>query len=374
MLHTRDPKIVDAGKIALVRDTTIPTVNPIWRTDMAHTLRTPYRSAFIATVTLTLFVFASGVSAATGKRIIHEFAGGTDGANPQIEPLKKGNDYYGVTAGGGGSTGCENGCGTVYRLSGTEVSILHVFRGGEDGYRPSGPLIVYNQEFYGTTYYGGVNDLGTIYKLSRDGTYTVLYSFAGGTQGLNQYGKLVADTEGNIYGLAGGGVGNCFGGPCGTIYKLTPAGEYSVLHAFDPLTSEGTSASYGLVKDSEGNLYGTTVFGGTGMGDQCPPDGCGTIYKITPEGVITFIRNFVGGIVDGSKPYGGLTIDANDNLYGTTFEGGGVEDNTGLGTVYKLTPTGQFTILHSFHGTGMDAVLPYTGVSLDAQGNVYGTT
>jgi len=341
---------------------------------MVQTLRITRRGTFIAPFTLALFVFASGASAATGERIIHDFTGGTGGAHPQIEPLKKGNDYYGVTVSGGGSTNCEGGCGTVYRLSGREVSILHAFKGGDNGYAPVGPLIVYNQEFYGTTYYGGANDLGTIYKLSGDGTYTVLYSFVGGTQGLNPYGKLVADAEGSIYGLASGGVGNCFGGPCGTVYKLTAAGEYSVLHAFDPLKGEGTSASYGLVKDSEGNFYGTTTFGGTGSGDQCSLYGCGTIYKITPEGVITFIRNFEGGVVDGSKPYGGLTIDANDNLYGTTYEGGGFEDNTGLGTVYKLTPTGQFTILHSFHRNGADAVLPYIGVSLDAQGNLYGAS
>jgi uncharacterized repeat protein (TIGR03803 family) len=327
----------------------------------------------IATCTLALFAI-SGVAAAAGKRIVHEFTGGTDGNSPTLAGLITDgkNNYYGVTA-GGGNTNCELGCGTVYRLSKNEVRTLYAFTGGNDGYRPGGRLLRYNREFYGVTAAGGENDLGTIYKLSHDGTHTVLYSFVGGTEGANPGGTLVADGDGNLYGVAGGGIGNCIGGPCGTVYKLAPDGVYTLLHAFDPLKGEGTLPS-GLVADTEGNFYGTTTYGGTGSGDQCAPYGCGTVYKITPQGVITFIRNFVGLTNDGSTPQGGLTIDANNNLYGTTYEGGGFEDGTGLGTVYKLTTSGEFTILHSFNCEGGDGCLPYTGVSVDAQGNLYGTT
>jgi uncharacterized repeat protein (TIGR03803 family) len=217
-------------------------------------------------------------TAATGKRILHEFTGGTDGAFPQVEPITDGrNNYYGVTA-GGGSSNCEDGCGTVYRLYRREVTILYAFTGGEDGYLPYGPLLLYNREFYGVTAGGGANDKGTVYKISRDGIHTVLYSFVGGAEGGGPSGALVADGDGNLYGIAGGGIGDG-----GTIYKLTPNGDYSVLHAFDPLQGEGTLPSYGLVAASDGNFYGTTIFGGTGG-----------VTNARRTGVVLFTRSHPG--------------------------------------------------------------------------------
>ena len=182
-----------------------------------------------------------------------------------------------------------------------------------------------------------------------------MYSFAGGIDGVWPQAGLVLDATGNLYGTTvnGGASGS------GTVFKITPAGVESVVYSFAGGT-DGAAPLAGLVLDASGNLYGTTSVGGA----SC----LGTEFKITPAGVESVVHSFAGG-TDGAAPQAGLVLDATGNLYGTTANGGA----SGNGTVFKITPAGGESVVHSFAG-GTDGVWPQAGLVLDATGNLYGTT
>jgi uncharacterized repeat protein (TIGR03803 family) len=177
----------------------------------------------------------------------------------------------------------------------------------------------------------------------------VLHSFGGRGDFGGPYGRLVIDAAGTIYGATGG-----------SVYKLTSAGVYTTLHAFAG-GSDGTGLIHGLAADAAGNVYGTTEQGGSSRCDG----GCGILFKITPDGQETVFHSF-GGPGDGWNPKARVTLDAAGNVYGTTFQGG----TFNRGTVFKLTPAGQLSVLYDFAGDGH----PYAGVVLDQAGNIYGTT
>jgi uncharacterized repeat protein (TIGR03803 family) len=280
-------------------------------------------------------------------------------------------NVYGTTLEGGGSTACAGGCGIVFRVNewGSET-VLHEFAGGSsDGANPRGVLVIDEADnLYGTTLNGGAFGKGTVFMVDKAGAETVLYSFTGKEDGGNPWAGLVRDADGNLYGTAvnGGLPGSTcdFRGipGCGTVFMLNKAGKETVLYSFAG-GSDGANPQCTLVRDSEGKLYGTTTFGGAG--------GSGTVFMVEGEGRKTVLYSFSGG-TDGGLPFAGVVRDSAGNLYGTTLQGGSAPNPSG--TVFEVTPSGQETVLHSFT-EGEDGGFPlFGGLSQDAAGNLYGTT
>ena len=244
----------------------------------------------------------------------------------------------------------------LYKLdtAGRET-VLYSFGGGADGWDPYAGVIRDSAgNLYGTTFAGGTAGKGVVYKLDTPGHETVLYSFTGGSDGGNPYAGVIRDSAGNLYGTTG------FGGTAGSgvVYEVDAAGHYTMLYAFTGGADGNIPA--GVVRDSAGNLYGTTYEGGTA--NQ------GVVYKLDTSGHQTVLYNFTG-VADGSLPQSGVIADAAGNLYGTTAQGG----TTNAGVVYKLDAAGHYTVLYAFTG-GADGGSPYAGVIGDPAGNLYGTT
>ena len=303
------------------------------------------------------------------ETVLYSFTGSpSDGAIPTAGLIADpAGNLFSTTHVGGAS-----GDGTVFKLtrSGTET-VLHSFTGGGDGAISTAGLIPDPAgKLFSTTHVGGASGNGTVFKLTRSGTETVLHSFTGGGDGAVPIAGLIADAAGNLYGttFTGGGSG-CGGSGCGTVFKLTRSGTESVLHSFTGSFGDGAGPDAGLIADAAGNLYGTTEFGGGSIGCRSTiGNGCGTVFKLTPSGTETVLYSFTGG-GDGAEPFAGLIADAAGNFYGTTSQGGASND----GTVFKLTPSGTETVLHSFTD-GSDGGFPLAGLITDAAGNLYGTT
>jgi uncharacterized repeat protein (TIGR03803 family) len=188
-------------------------------------------------------------------------------------------------------------------------------------------------------------------------TFTLLHSFQGGTDGAQPQADLIRDADGNFYGTTEGG------GPlkCGTVFKLDTTGAETLLYTFTGKPTDGSLPMASLLRDPAGNLYGTTFYGGA--------SDFGTAFKLDANGVETILHTFSGG-TDGANPGAGLVRDGGGNLYGTTFYGG----EFGFGTVYKLDRNGVETVLHSFTGSPTDGQEPTAGLIGDGAGNFYGTT
>jgi uncharacterized repeat protein (TIGR03803 family) len=294
------------------------------------------------------------------ETVLHSFAGGSsDGSNPYADliELRDGN-FYGTTVGGGA-----NGIGTVFRITAAGVeTVLYSFAGGSDGSSPQAGLIDGSDgNFYGTTELGGLHNLGTgqnrgtVFRITPAGMETVLYSFAG-SDGSHPYAGLMQGSDGNLYGTTSIGGANGLG----TVFQITrpPASVETVLHSFAG-GSDGSSPQAGLIQGDDGIFYGTTFAGGA--------HNLGTVFRITPAGRETVLHSFTGS--DGAHPYAGLIQGSDGNLYGTTSIGGA----NGLGTVFQITPAGVETVLHSFAG-GSDGSEPYAGLIEGSDGNFYGTT
>jgi uncharacterized repeat protein (TIGR03803 family) len=276
-------------------------------------------------------------------------------------------NLYGTTHFGGATSTCNppDGCGVVFRLSpaGTET-ILHSFTGGADGAAPVAGLIRDAAgNLYGTTALGGASGEGVVFKLSPSGTETVLHSFTG-PDGAHPGASLLRDAAGNLYGTTsvGGAHGN------GVVFKLSPSGTETVLYSFTG-GANGAFPEAALVRDAAGNLYGTTLNGG-GRSFVCDHDSCGVVFKVSPTGTETVLHSFTGSS-DGGNPYAGLVQDAAGNLYGTAVVGG----DHGYGVVFELIRSDsgyEFKVLHSFDGV-LDGANPYAGLVRDAEGNLYGT-
>jgi uncharacterized repeat protein (TIGR03803 family) len=297
---------------------------------------------------------------ATGhETVLHSFTGAGDGGHPNAGLIldAKGN-LYGTTVNSGTGFG-----GVVFRMDpvGNET-VLHSFS-GEDGVEPYGGVIGDGAgNLYGTTFYGGTSDNGVVYKLDAKGNETVLYNFTAGADGGEPQAGLIRDAEGNLYGTTlFGGTGDCPSG-CGVVFKLDAAGQQSVLHSFTG-GADGANgyADPGLILDAEGNLYGTTSNGGG-------PASAGVVFELDPGGQETVLYTFTGGS-DGANPYAGVISDGQGNLYGTTYSGGPAN----AGVVYQLDATGHETVLYRFTG-GADGKNPNAGVIRDAEGNLYGTS
>ncbi len=271
-------------------------------------------------------------------------------------------------------------------------TVLYNLNGTTDGKYPFGTITFDAAgNIYGTSLYGGdftncpSTGCGAVWEISpgSGGTWTetVLHTFAGGTDGATPYAGLVSDGAGNLYGAtANGGKSHalqCSAG-CGTIFELSPANgggwTETILHAFSG-GRDGAGAWSGLIRDTAGNLYGSTFGGGDLTGVNCAPYGCGVIFELSPTSTgwkETVLHAFTGGSA-GAGPFGALVFDTVGNLYGTTTEGGFVDCSCGV--VFKLTPvTGGWkeTVLHTF--TGPNGNDPQTSLIFDPAGNLYGTT
>ncbi len=267
-------------------------------------------------------------------------------------------NFYGTTTEG-------NSWGTVFRITKRgKLTTLHTFD-GTDGTTPYAGLIqAADGKLYGTTYNGGTSDTciydygcGTVFKITRKGQLTSLYSF-GGPDGERPFAGLLQATDGNFYGTTSEGGTNGYG----TVFKITSKGALTNLYSFDGTDGEFPSA--GLIQATDGNFYGTTATGGSGNG---------TVFKITAKGKLTTLYTFEG--TNGIGPYGGLIQATDGNFYLTTEFGGIAETSCSFdscGMVFELTPDGTLTALYSFDGT--DGGNPYAGLLQSTNGNFYGTT
>jgi uncharacterized repeat protein (TIGR03803 family) len=275
-------------------------------------------------------------------------------------------NFYGVIE-DGGSAGGASGHGAVFQITPAGVlNRIYDFTGGADGAAPVGGLTQNGNggDFYGTTSIAGGHNGGTVFKVTTAGVLTTLHTFAGAEGALPQ-ASLTLGSDGNFYGVttSGGPVPNNYG----NIFQMTPAGVLTPLYAFTG-GADGAYPEGALVQGNDGNFYGVTYLGG-GSNDA------GTIFKITPAGVLTTLYTFTGG-ADGADPQAGLTLGSNGNFYGTTVHGGDMNvnggDTNGDGTIFEITPAGVFTTLHTFAGS--DGSHPVAGLTLGRDGNFYGTT
>ena len=301
------------------------------------------------------------------ESVLQRFTGGADGANPRGDLVRSASgNLYGTKQFGGSGNLCYEGCGTVFEVTPLgAVTVLYSFTGLKDGGNSAAGLIKdANGNLYGTTVNGGGFGWGAVFKITPAGKETVLHSFSGGTDGASPYAGLIMDANGNIYGTTSG-TQSGYGDVNGNVFKLTPTGTETVLYTFSG-GADGANPVAGLVEDANGNLYGTTEYGGDLS--LCSGFGCGVAFEITAAGTYTVLHRFGAG-TDGRLPLAGLVVDAAGNLYGTTNLGG----TSFSGTVFEITPSGTESLLYSFTG-GVDGAFPFAGLLRDAKGNLYGTT
>ncbi len=320
---------------------------------------------------------------------LYLFKGGDDGNSPWARVVF-GPDgaLYGTT--GAGGNGCAgNGCGIIFKLSpppntlpnflgGWTETILYRFAGGSDGGSPELSDLVFDAagNMYGTASGGDYYSDGLIFEMTPSSggwTKTNLYSFTGSSDGSGPYGTPVFDQAGNLYGTAvfGGsyGSGGCYSGiPCGTVYELMPSTSgwsLKVLHTFQGGSDSGNPIG-GVIFGSDGYLYGTTSWGGSAGG--------GTVFSInhpwlSPYPLSGNTNDYFPG------PWNSLTMDSAGTFYGTTYEDGSYRN----GTVFRMSNGcgcggcyWGYKLLHEFTG-GSDGGYPLGGVTVDANGNLYGT-
>jgi uncharacterized repeat protein (TIGR03803 family) len=372
------------------------------------------RGMAVATVSVGLAA-AQAQTTVQQLQVLYTFTGGTDGGNPEAGLIRdSAGNLYGTTYAGGGDCSC----GVVFRVSKTGVeSVLYAFSGdpdfgGPDGGFPMGSLTSDRSgNLYGATTAGGDPFFGVVFRLDREGRYSVLHRFVGsdgsfplglthdagnlygvtlqakegnccgavyrvdsigketplaffsGFDGSDPYGDLVLDAKGNLYGTTASGGASVLG----VVFKLDKIGNLKVLHSFAGGATDGANPYSGLLADGSGNAYGTTYSGGSS--DK------GVVYRIDQTGEVTVLYSFTGG-ADGGNPLGGLVRDSDSNLYGTTLKGGiGCSGpQPGCGVVFKLDKTGEESVLHAFSGGADGAGPEYEKLVRDNSGNLYGTT
>lgn len=318
------------------------------------------------------------------ETLLHSFTGGNDGANPASElAMDSAGNLYGTTTLDGAFP-----WGTVFKLSpapGSKwtFSVLYNFTGKTDGGAPqSGVILDSAGAIYGTTSYGGDSGFGVVFKLEpasgAEWKETILHSFKGGDDGSMPLAALISDAAGNFYGTTvSGGTGGR-----GTAFQLSPlsGGQWkkTTLHSFTG-GADGYSPYGGLARDSSGNLFGTTFVGGDASAECTEAgSGCGTVFELSPAGdnwIFTVLHTF-SGAADGGGPLAGVIIAPAGQLYGTTNLGGrGTDCTLSCGTVFELSLNGntwQETVLHTF-SDGSDGGNPQAGLTLTPSGNLYGT-
>jgi uncharacterized repeat protein (TIGR03803 family) len=333
---------------------------------------------FCVSATLALLCIAAIAAPAQTYTTLASFDG-KNGFSPSWS-LVQGLDgnYYGATALGGANTNCNLGCGVIFKItSGGRLTTLYNFcseANCADGFEPANGLMLSSDgNFYGTTYHAGRHGGGTIFSVTPTGVLTTLYSFcaqANCADGAAPQGGLTQGADGRFYGTTSSG------GPsgAGTIFRIDRSGNLKTLHGFcsQANCADGSSPGAVLVEDLDGNFYGTTFFGANTTG-ICASLGCGTIFRITPGGMLTILHTFTGP--DGGNPYSAPILGADGIFYGTT-SGGGVGGGLcegGCGTVFKMTPAGKLTVLYSFTGAE-DGNFPLGALLQGTDGKLYGTT
>jgi uncharacterized repeat protein (TIGR03803 family) len=325
------------------------------------------------TLSVLILCVASSIAASSQTFQDLVFFNGPNGSDP-FAPLVQGLDgnLYGATVYGGA-----NNYGTIFKMSSSgQFTMLYSFcaqASCPDGNYPDGLTLATDKNFYGATY-GNNNNPGTIFRFTPSGKLTTLYTFCSKpncADGVLPQAILFQATDGNLYGTTN--VGGTHGQ--GTIFKISLSGKLTTLYSFCAQTNcaDGAQPYTGLIQASDGNFYGTTAFGGNSTNvcvSQVP--GCGVVYKITPAGKLTILYNFCtqANCADGSIPQGRLLQATDGNFYSTT-DGGGPND---AGTIYKITPSGKLTTLHTFCvSTCTDGGIPYAGLIQATDGNFYGT-
>ncbi|HWZ83684.1 MAG TPA: choice-of-anchor tandem repeat GloVer-containing protein [Terriglobales bacterium] len=269
-----------------------------------------------ATNTGTVFVLNPSTGVET---VIYSFKGGLDGANPYSSVVRAGTTIFGTTTNGGAF-----GYGTVFKLTAAgKETVLHNFNSAFptlDGSYPYGGLVLYKGILYGTTTLGGLGNLGTVFAITKTGSYTLLYNFKGGSNdGQGPNAGVAFDKLGNMFGTTySGGINNA-----GVVYEIS-GGVETAIHHFGRNTGDGLNPYASLIF-YKNNFYGTTLQGGSANG--------GTVFKITPSGTETLLHSFTGG-ADGFNPYSALLLNGTNTFYSTTLQGG----TSNLGTVFKVIP------------------------------------
>jgi uncharacterized repeat protein (TIGR03803 family) len=238
---------------------------------------------------------------------------------------------------------------------------------------PFSALIVDDDgNLYGTALEGGnltacpFNGCGSVYRVDKHGTHTILYNFSGPPDGEWPIGGLVRDVAGNFYGTtSAGGTGACQSG-CGVVFEIDRQGQETVLHNFAGAPYDGASPYASLTLDAAGNLYGTTAAGGA--------SNAGTVFRLDRRGALTVLHSFTG-MTDGGKPFSSVTRDGAGNLYGTTNSGGSTACGymgAGCGVVFRLDESGDYSVLYTFT-EGADGGFPFWGgLTQDRNGDLYG--
>ena len=303
--------------------------------------------------------------------ILHNFSTGsygTKGANPAGLVRDAAGNLYGTTA-FGGDMSCDppSGCGTVFKLdSRNRLTVLHRFT-QSDGLVPNADLLLdTGGNLYGTTILGGGANLGTIFKIDTATGHLTVLKSFPNQFG-GPTGSIAMDAHGNIYGTASyGGVSEC---QCGVVFQLQ-ADPSGLIDIFDFTNANGATPYGGVSMDAAGNLYGTTSAGGN---ISCAAGhGCGVVFKVVPYLSETTLYTFTG-LTDGANPRAGAILDSEGNLYGATqFGGNTTNPGEGNGVVFKLDTSGNETVLHTFNGT--DGARPEANLTLDSDANLYGTT
>jgi uncharacterized repeat protein (TIGR03803 family) len=321
--------------------------------------RTTLAKWFYAVLSVAvLLVLAGATPSAPGQTLtaLYSFQEGANGYDPTAGLIRDAaGNLYGTTIRGGDLT-CDSGfgCGTVFKLDPSgNLTVLHRFTGGADGAFPNAGVIrdAATGNLFGTATAGG--DLpcypgtgcGTVYKLSATGRFSVLHTFTG-PDGVDPLGTLVHDPQGALYGTTVNGGAFDFG----TVYKLDKTGKQTVLHSFSG-RADGKTPLSGVIRDAAGNLFGTTY---DNIGRIY-----GTVFKLEPTGKLTELHGFTG-FADGAYPFASL-VPSGEDLYGTTSGGGTYQ----YGTIFNLDKAGKETVLYTFT-RGADGAYPAAGLIPDA--------
>ena len=305
-------------------------------------------------ITSLALIFAANIPMVNAQTYSVLYNLGTNAGDP-INPAwigtfvqgRDGNLYSTAPAGG------DKGFGAIFQLTPSgSMKVLYSFKNMDDGVFPnSGLTLGTDGSLYGTTPAGGSPGYGTIFKITTSGVFTTLHGFNGNTEGVSASAPPIQGPDGNFYGTTSNGGGAVFG----TVYKMTPAGNLTVIHTFD-----GTLRyPYALTLGTDGNFYGTA---GGGSGNPY-----GAIFKVTPQGKVTLLHSFVS--TDGQSPLGTIIQASDGNFYGTTNAGG----SGTAGVAYKMTPSGIFTDLFNFANNGL-GMNPRAGLVQATDGKFYGGT
>jgi len=304
-------------------------------------------------VAMLIMIIAAPTTVAQAQNFAVLYNFGTKSGDPYapqnagiVAQGRDGNLYSTAPSGG------TSGFGTVFKITpnGT-LTVLYSFDGTQGEHPYGGLTLGTDGNFYGTTYYGGASNFGTVFKVTPSGSLTVLYSFANGSDGAYPLAPPIQGGDGNFYGTTSQ---YNDGGP-GSLYKITPSGKFTTLYHFD--VTHGSDPFAPLVLGTDGNFYGTTNIGGA--------NGFGEVFKVTPSGKLTVLYNF--DLTHGAYPSCPLIQGSDGNFYGTTYSGG----SQTYGVVFKITATGKFTVLHNFNGA-TDGARPDAGLVQATDGNFYG--